>query len=497
MTAPTQVSLPLKTAPRGPGPGHKAPGGPAAFHADAARRALAEARPACFWLDRALRPEALEALQGDTEADLAIVGGGFTGLWAALLALEENPGRDVLLLEASRIGEGASGRNGGFADPSLTHGVLNGLEHFPEEIETLEGLGRSNFAELLAALERHGIDARYEASGKLEVAVGEAWLPELREYQETLQRFGESSEWLDRDAVRGEVHSPTYEGGVFHPGGGGVLDPARLCWGLAATVRGLGARIHEGTPVTKLRSEGERVALATPGGRVRARKVLFATNAFRAPLFRMRRAVIPVWDYVLMSEPLGTEQRRAIGWERRQGIGDTTNQFHYYRLTDDDRILWGGYDAIYYYGSSTESRRQQYAPTFEKLAEHFFETFPQLEGLRFSHSWGGPIGTTTRFCLDSGSAMGGRVSWSIGYTGMGVGASRFGARIALQRLDHPDDPLLRVRLARSRAFPWPPEPLRWLVVQLTRHELARADRNGGRRGPWLRLLDALGLGFDS
>ena len=200
---------------------------------------------------------------------------------------------------------------------------------------------------------------------------------------------------------------------------------------------------------------------------------------------------------VLPPPAQGTEQRRAIGWERRQGIGDTTNQCHYYRLTDDDRILWGGYDAIYYYGSSTESRRQQYAPTFEKLAEHFFETFPQLEGLRFSHCWGGPIGTTTRFCLDSGSAMGGRVSWSIGYTGMGVGASRFGARIALQRLDHPDDPLLRVRLARSRAFPWPPEPLRWLVVQLTRHELARADRNGGRRGPWLRLLDALGLGFDS
>ncbi|MGE4650048.1 MAG: FAD-dependent oxidoreductase, partial [Myxococcota bacterium] len=383
MTPPTQVPLPLESARRGP----DSLAGTPSSHLDAAKRALAEVRPACFWLDRPLRPEAREALAGDTEADLVIVGGGFTGLWAALLALEENPGRDVLLLEASRIGEGASGRNGGFADPSLTHGVLNGLEHFPEEIETLEALGRSNFSELLAGLERHGIDARYEDGGKLEVALGEDWLPELREYQETLERFGESSEWLDRDAVRAEVHSPTYEAAVFHPGGGGVLDPARLCWGLAAAVRGLGARVHEGTPVTKLRREGDCVALSTPGGRVRARKVLFATNAFRAPLFSMRRAVIPVWDYVLMTEPLSAEQRRAIGWERRQGIGDTTNQFHYYRLTDDDRILWGGYDAIYYYGGSTESRRQQYAPTFEKLAQHFFQTFPQLEGLRFSHSW--------------------------------------------------------------------------------------------------------------
>ena len=207
--------------------------------------------------------------------------------------------------------------------------------------------------------------------------------------------------------------------------------------------------------------------------------------------------VVPVWDYAFMSEPLSTSQLASIGWQNRQGAGDCGNQFHYYRLTHDDRILWGGYDAIYHYGSGLRRDHEQRPETLALLSRQFFETFPQLEGLPFSHTWGGPIGTTTRFCMDTGSAFAGRVAWAIGYTGLGVAASRFGARIGLDRLDCPESPRLELRLARRRAVPWPPEPLRYLAIQLTRRELARADRNGGQRGLWLRLLDWLGLGFDS
>ena len=425
------------------------------------------------------------------------MGGGFTGLWAALLAAEENPKRDVVLVEATRVGDGASGRNGGFADPSLTHGIPNGLQHFPDEMESLVELGHRNFAELVATLDRHGIDARYESSGKLEVAAAPHWVDHLREYFDNLERFGERATWLDRDAVRAELDSPTYAAGIWHHNGGGVLDPARLCWGLRSAVLRLGVRVFEGTRIEKLRRAGAAIELRAPLGRLRAPKVLLATNAFRSPLRRMRRAVIPVWDYALVTEPLSPARMGALGWKRRQGVADSGNQFHYYRLTDDDRILWGGYDAIYHYGSRVGSELEQRPETFAVLARNFFETFPQLEGLRFSHGWGGPIATTTRFCMDAGSALGGRVAWAIGYTGLGVGASRFGARVALDYLDHPDRPHLRLSLVRRRPFPWPPEPLRYLAVQLTRHELARADRNGGRRGAWLTLLDRLGLGFDS
>jgi glycine/D-amino acid oxidase-like deaminating enzyme len=374
---------------------------------------------------------------------------------------------------------------------------MNGLHHFPDEMDALHPLGRENFAELLADLARHGIDARFEATGKLEVATLPHCVEELREYLAVLQRFGERATWLDGDAVRAELDSPTYRAAVHYDNGGGVLDPARLCWGLARAARSLGVRIHEGTPVGALRRDGAAIELRTPRGRVRARQVLLATNAYRSPLRRVRWATIPVWDYVLVTEPLSRERMEAIGWRRRQGVGDTTNQFHYYRLTDDDRILWGGYDAIYAYGSSTDPALERRPDTYEKLARHFFETFPQLEGLRFSHRWAGPIATTTRFCMDTGRAYGGRVSWAGGYTGLGVATSRFGARVALDLLERPDAPYLRLRMLRRRPVPWPPEPLRYLGVQLTRRELARADREAGRRGVWLRLLDRLGLGYDS
>ena len=459
-------------------------------------RALADAAPRCFWLDAPERPAPTPTLEGDAETDLAVVGGGFTGLWTALFAKERDPGRDVVVLEAARVAEGASGRNGGFVDASLTHGLENGLHHFPGEMERLHALGVENLSELLATLARHRIDAAYEPTGKLEVATAPHLLAELEEHREACERFGVPVRWLDRDAVRAEIDSPTYHAGVdAHTGG--IVDPARLCWGLAAAATAGGARLHEGSPVVSLSQSGAGVVLRTPRGRLRARQVVVATNAYRSPLRRLRWSAIPVWDYVLVSEPLTPAQRGAIGWKNRQGIGDVTNQFHYYRLTADDRILWGGYDAVYGYGSSTAPAWEQRKGSYELLARHFFETFPQLAGLRFSHRWAGPIATTTRFCLDAGRTRSGRVAWAIGYTGLGVATSRFGARVALDLLERPDSPHLANSLVQRRPIPWPPEPLRYAVVQLTRHELARADRNQGRRGAWLRLLDRLGLGFDS
>jgi glycine/D-amino acid oxidase-like deaminating enzyme len=370
--------------------------------------------------------------------------------------------------------------------------------HFPDEMAQLTELGNRNFREMLEALDRHAIDARYEGRGKLGVATEPAQVQGLREYAEVVERFGGKAVWLDREQVRGEIASPTYHGGIWiQSGDGGVLDPAMLCWGLQRALERLSVRVFEGTSVEHLSRSRDGIELHTSGGRLRARKVLLATNAFRSPLRRMRPAVVPVWDYAFMSEPLAASQMAAIGWKNRQGVVDCGNQFHYYRLTLDDRILWGGYDAIYHYGSALRNEHEQRPETLELLSRQFFETFPQLEGLRFSHTWGGPIGTTTRFCMDTGSAFAGRVAWAIGYTGAGVVASRFGARIGLDRLDEPDSPRLQLRLARRRALPWPPEPLRYLAIQLTRRELARADRNEGRRGAWLRLLDRLGLGFDS
>jgi glycine/D-amino acid oxidase-like deaminating enzyme len=215
------------------------------------------------------------------------------------------------------------------------------------------------------------------------------------------------------------------------------------------------------------------------------------------PLVReIRRYVAPVYDYVLVTEPLGA-RLRDLGWERRQGVADSGNRFHYYRLTDDDRILWGGYDAVYRFGGPVAPRYDADESTHRLLAENFFRTFPQLEGTRFSHRFGGAIDTSSRFCAFFGTEHGGRLAYAAGYTGLGVGASRFGARVALGLVDGTLGDLGELELVRRKPVPYPPEPLRWPVIQLTRRALARSDERGGRRGPWLRLLDRLGVGFDS
>jgi glycine/D-amino acid oxidase-like deaminating enzyme len=211
----------------------------------------------------------------------------------------------------------------------------------------------------------------------------------------------------------------------------------------------------------------------------------------------MRFHTVPVYDYALMTEPLSPDQLASVGWSGRQGLDDMTNQFHYYRLTSDDRILWGGYDAIYHFGRQVRPSYDQRPATFELLARQFFETFPQLEGLRFSHRWGGAIDTCTRFCAFFGTAYGGRAAYALGYTGLGVGATRFGAAVMLDLLEGADTELTRLQLVRSKPLPFPPEPFAWAGIEVTRRSLAAADRHAGRRNLWLRALDKAGLGFDS
>jgi glycine/D-amino acid oxidase-like deaminating enzyme len=460
---------------------------------------LAGSVPRPFWLDRpdVVAPDPSEPLRGRHDADLVIIGAGFTGLWAAHQALDDDADRDVIVLEAGSVGDGASGRNGGFCDASITHGHANGTAHFGDEFPTLNRLGNENLAGLLADLDRHGVDASWEPVGELSVATAGWQVDHLYEDAELLAAHGEDVAVLDLEAVRAEVASPTFLAGVWRRSNVGLIDPARLVFGLRAALGRRGGRVHEYTPVTALRRDGSGVLLEGPGLSLTARQVLLATNAFPGLVPAVRRAVAPVYDHVLVTEPLPLPVRSALGWRNRQGLADSANQFHYFRLTPDDRLLWGGYDAIYHWrgrvGPAVETRES----TERLLAAQLLECFPQLEGIAVTHRWGGPIATTTRFTLTAGSRWGGRVSWAVGYTGLGVGASRFGARVALDLLAGQETERTRLRLVRRAPVPFPPEPLRWFGINLTRRAIARADRRAGRRGPWLGLLDRAGVGFDS
>jgi glycine/D-amino acid oxidase-like deaminating enzyme len=433
------------------------------------------------------------------DIDVAIVGAGFTGLWTAIALTETDPGLRVAVLEMESVSFGATGRNGGFCEASLTHGLANGIKHFPGELERLEREGVDNLQGLIEFTREHGIDCDLEETGTLALADQAHQVDEFREWVDVAAEYGERLEFLDREAARAEVHSPLWQAGLYRPPGRDVLlDPTKLCRGIARVAHERGVRIHEGTRVIRLRRRAGGVSLtAASGATVHADHVVIATSAYSGWLSRLSSTFVPVYDYVLVSEPLRPDQRIAIGWRRRQGLSDGNNQFHYFRLTADDRILWGGYDAIHHRGSRVGPELDQRPATFARLEAQFFRVFPQLEGLAFPYRWGGAIDTTSRFTVTFGQLFGGRVSYALGYTGLGVGASRWAGGVVRDMILRPTEDRLRLRLVTSPPIPFPPEPLRSLAVDTVRHELDRADRNDGRRSLILRALDAIGVGFDS
>ncbi len=460
------------------------------------RAAFADAEPRPYWVDTIASREPHTPLEQAVPCDLCIVGGGYTGLWAALHAKEQEPGRRVVVLDGLRCGAGASSRNGGFLHYSLTHGIENGRARFSDEIRTIDRLAMDNYTEFSTDLVRYGIAAEFEPTGELDVAVSPDGLSAMQSRAEILAEYGHEAELLDREQVQAEIHSPLYLGGLWQKSGAAIVNPAKLADGLREAALAAGVEIFEHSRVRKLQRTRHGIEAITDAGVVHAAKVLLATSAYDPLVPAMRHFVAPVYDYVLMTEPLTRSQLDSIGWKRRQGLADSGYRFHYYRLSADNRILWGGYDAIYRYGGPVGPHLDEDEATFARLSQNFFTNFPQLEGLRFTHRWGGAIDTCSRFSVFFGRAHGGRVVYALGYTGLGVGASRFGARTALDLLDGRATAATSLRLVRRRPVPFPPEPLRSVVIQLTRNRIAAADRSG-RRGLWLRALDRAGLGFDS
>ncbi|MEU7582879.1 FAD-dependent oxidoreductase [Streptomyces sp. NPDC041068] len=462
-------------------------------------KSLSDAQPVSYWLDDPGRPAPEPALTGDDRCDLLVVGGGYSGLWTALIAKERDPRREVVLVEGREAGWAASGRNGGFCAASLTHGISNGLSRWPGEIEKLEELGARNLDEIEAAVKRYSIDCDFERTGEIDVATEPHQLAELHEMYEEMAEHGLAggSELLDADALREQVDSPTFLGGLWDREGVAMLHPAKLAWGLKRACLEKGVRVYEHTPALQLASAGAGMVIRTPYGRVFARQVALATNIFPSLVKRIRSYTVPVYDYALMTEPLTDDQLASIGWKNRQGLGDSANQFHYFRLSADNRILWGGYDAIYPFGGKVRAEYDDRPETYAKLAGHFFTCFPQLEGVRFTHAWGGAIDTCSRFSAFFGTAHKGRVAYAAGYTGLGVGATRFGADVMLDLLSGERTERTSLEMVRTKPLPFPPEPFAWTGVALTKWSLARSDANGGRRNLWLKTMDKLGLGFDS
>ena len=229
------------------------------------RTALAGTSATPYWLDDPGRPDPVPPLDGDTTADLVVVGGGYLGLWTALLAKERDPAREVVLVEAATCGRAASGRNGGFCEASLTHGFTNGMARWPEEMPELLAMGRDNLAAIEDTVRRHDIDCDFQRNGSLAIANAPHQVDGLREMYDGMRRLGQEATWLSADAVRARIDSPTFLAGVHDPDGA-IVEPARLAWGLRRACLDAGVRIHEHTRATALAKRGGRRLGADRGG---------------------------------------------------------------------------------------------------------------------------------------------------------------------------------------------------------------------------------------
>jgi glycine/D-amino acid oxidase-like deaminating enzyme len=291
--------------------------------------------------------------------------------------------------------------------------------------------------------------------------------------------------------------SLTYRAGLFSTDTCALVHPGKLASALAGACTDAGVSINEHTPARNVTSNTFGCQTDTPAGPILSDRIILATNVFPSLIKRNRLRTVPVWDYVLATEPRTTEQLGRIGWRSRQGIADSANQFHYYRLSGDNRIVFGGYDAIHHFGRNVDPGREDRTASHQRLAAHFFLTFPTLRDVRFTHRWGGAIDTNTRFCAHWGTSHRDRVAYVNGFTGLGVAATRFAADVCLDLLDAKPTARTQLKMVRHKPVPLPPEPIASIGIQAARWSLDRADHNAGRRNIMLKAMDALGLGFES
>jgi glycine/D-amino acid oxidase-like deaminating enzyme len=451
----------------------------------------------CYWLSRLPRRE-VAALQGPLDTELAVVGGGLTGLWTALFLKELDPAREVTVVEQALAASGASGRNAGMLAETLDHTHGLAIRHFGRaEAARLAVLGEENARELAAFVAGRGIACDLEPTGRLMVALTEGHLAQAREDLEVARGLGVATHrLLSREEVQAEVRSPLYLG-ALEVSGGGILDPARLTDGLRREAERLGVRVLERTRVEALEPDGAGVRLRANGTVLRARRAVLGTSAYTHLLLpRVGRRFIPLYDYILVSEPLTPGQWEAIGWRRRQGITDGRTFFNYYRPTADGRVLWGTSEAAYYGGNRVDESCDHSPRHYQSLRESWRRTFPQLAELEWPYAWGGPIDSTTRLTPFFGRALSGRVLYGLGYTGHGLGSTRLAGRILAHLALDRQSELLSLDMVRRPPFPYPPEPLRgWAVEHVTR-ALRKVDQ-GEAPGAMLQLLERMGIGFSS
>jgi len=452
-----------------------------------------------YWHETSHRVPA-PVLTGDHDVDVAIVGGGFTGLWTAYHLRETEPSMKIAVIEREVIGFGASGRNGGFAmtllDMSLAHLRRN---HGDAAAGAAHNAVAESVEEMGDAIAAEGIECEWKHGGLMVVATNRGQQKRVDDDLAAAEALGlDGFTHLSSEEAQAEVHSPTYVGGLREDHCA-VVHPAKLVRGLAGVVERKGADVFECTDVTSIEESGGKMRLTCPQGTVRADQVVLATNAWASQTPWFKKKVVPLYTYIAMTEPLTDEQWAEVGWDSHCGIEDKRNYVHYYRRTLDGRILWGGSDGIIPYNHRIAPRFDRSNEILERLTGTFHRTFPQLPGVRFTHHWGGPVGITVDFVPLFGTLLEGRLHYGLGYNGHGVAPSHTGGKILRDKVLGKTSELTDLCIVDAKEPGFPPEPLSWIGGVVTRRALLRQDaqfdqnRGGGEMDPvLLRVMKKLG-----
>jgi glycine/D-amino acid oxidase-like deaminating enzyme len=437
-----------------------------------------------FWLETSgdeLTPR--PPLEGSVDADVAVLGAGYTGLWTAYYLLRRDPGLKVVVLEREIAGFGASGRNGGWC-----------IGLFPLSAQLLEQrFGREAARELLLAMTatvdevqrvavEEGIDCHFRKGGVLRVARGTQELPAIEHAHQQLERLGLGDQLrpLDAAGVEDHVRIEGAAGGLYSPACA-VLHPARLVRGLARAAEHRGAVIYEQSPVVGYQA-GSSPRLQTAAGEVRAPVLVLAGEAYLSQLPGLRRQLIPIYSQIALTEPISESQCREIGWSGHETVSSMRLSVDYLARTLDGRLVFGSRGSPYRFGSRIDDAQDRDPAVDRSIRRMVGEWFPTLRDVRFTHGWGGPIGvprdwmTSVTFDRVSGLAS------ARGYGGRGVATANLAGRILADLISGQRSPLTQLAVVGHRSPEWEPEPLRWLGVRYVQSALQRIDDRSARTG---------------
>jgi glycine/D-amino acid oxidase-like deaminating enzyme len=437
-----------------------------------------------YWLDSCgddLTPR--PPLDGSVTVDVAILGAGFTGLWTAWYLLERDPSLNVAIVEQAIAGFGASGRNGGVVGASFPYSLDRLEQDYGRDVARTVYLAmKESVDEIFRVATEQGIEADQHRGGGLRFARAPHQVPAIDDAFASYVRLDLERyvDLLDGPAIQSRVNVTNVIRGIFNPDHA-VIQPAKLARGLARALERKGVTIYEETRVLDW-EPGDEPRLMTDRGDVRATAIVLAGEAYLSQLQKTGRALAPFHSLMTVTEPLSDAQWADIGWENRETIGTTQYNVNYHQRTADGRIAFGGLGAPYFFGSKIRDLWDPTFPVYAKLRQLAVEWFPVLQGVRFTHAWGGPFGMPRDRMPTMGYDPDNGVAIACGYTGQGVTTANLSGRVLADLLTGTQSDLTFLPPVRHQIRNWEPEPLRWTGIRFIQSGYDEIERRAERTG---------------